>query len=140
MKFVINGEPVAQGRPRLSTINGRARAFDPPKSKEWKQRAKELFWIQMKRNNYSVIDKACIVSIKIYKTIPESYTKGKQLLCASNKIRPTTKPDLDNYIKCVMDAMGGVVWHDDNLVVGFFDCGKYYTIDNPRVEVIVEEF
>ncbi len=32
----IPAEPIAQGRPRLSSRGGFARAYDPPKSRSWK--------------------------------------------------------------------------------------------------------
>lgn len=36
MKFTIYGEPVAQGRPRFSTAGGYPRAYDPAKSRDYK--------------------------------------------------------------------------------------------------------
>ena len=36
VKFFIPGEPVAQGRPRATTINGRTRMYDAPKSATYK--------------------------------------------------------------------------------------------------------
>lgn len=40
-RVVVNGEPVPQGRPRLTTINGHARAYDPAKSRNYKQLKKK---------------------------------------------------------------------------------------------------
>ena len=42
VKFRIKAEPIAQGRPRLTTIHGQARAFDPKKSKDWKSFIKDV--------------------------------------------------------------------------------------------------
>lgn len=139
MKFIIDEEPVAQGRPRIST-KGRPRAFDPKKSKEWKNYVSNCVWVQMKQNRWDIIDKACVLSIKVYKSVPKSYSKKKTALCHSGEIRPITKPDLDNYIKGVKDGMNGIVWTDDAIVVDYFDTGKYYVEENgrPRVEAIVE--
>lgn len=36
LKFIVPGEPCAQGRPRFTTIGGYARAYDPAKSKNYK--------------------------------------------------------------------------------------------------------
>lgn len=37
IEFTIYGEPVAQGRPRATTINGMVRMYDPKKSRDFKQ-------------------------------------------------------------------------------------------------------
>nr|WP_326134879.1 RusA family crossover junction endodeoxyribonuclease [Cytobacillus horneckiae] len=37
IKFTVFGEPVAQGRPRATTINGQVRMYDPAKSKNFKE-------------------------------------------------------------------------------------------------------
>lgn len=52
-------------------------------------------------------------------------------------IRPTTKPDIDNVQKAVMDALTGVWYVDDSQIVESH-VGKWYS-ENPRVEVTVEE-
>ena len=48
-------------------------------------------------------------------------------------IRPAKKPDIDNVIKSILDALNGVAYHDDTQVVAVF-AEKYYS-DTPRVEV-----
>lgn len=48
-------------------------------------------------------------------------------------IRPTKKPDMDNCIKVIADALNKLAYHDDTQIV---DCQirKFYS-DDPRVEV-----
>lgn len=52
------------------------------------------------------------------------------------------KPDLDNCIKSVKDALKGVTWVDDAQVCGYERPFKYYAEKGgaPRVEVTVIEF
>ena len=52
-------------------------------------------------------------------------------------IRPTTKPDTDNYLKGVLDALNTVVFKDDSQVVGMV-AQKFYSCE-PRIEIIVVE-
>jgi hypothetical protein len=40
--IVVDGEPVAQGRPRFSTRGGVFRAYDPPDSRDYKDYIKML--------------------------------------------------------------------------------------------------
>lgn len=48
---------------------------------------------------------------------------------------PTVKPDVDNFNKAVFDALNGLVWRDDALIVRH-DCEKVYGAPT-RVEVTV---
>ena len=52
-------------------------------------------------------------------------------------LRPTTKPDIDNVIKAVLDGLNGVAYADDSQVVAL-SASKCYS-DDPRVVVIVED-
>ncbi|MEG2395214.1 MAG: RusA family crossover junction endodeoxyribonuclease, partial [Ruthenibacterium sp.] len=49
--------------------------------------------------------------------IPKSYPKKKAALCCQNIIRPTCKPDMDNVVKVVADALNGIAYHDDSGIV-----------------------
>nr|WP_262336409.1 RusA family crossover junction endodeoxyribonuclease [Limosilactobacillus fermentum] len=47
--------------------------------------------------------------------------------------RPTVKPDLDNYIKSTFDALNGILWVDDNLIISL-EAKKYYA-EQPHLTV-----
>ena len=47
-----------------------------------------------------------------------------------------SKPDLDKLIRCVLDALTGVAWHDDSQVVEVI-ASKYYR-DQPGVFITLE--
>ena len=52
-------------------------------------------------------------------------------------IRPTKKPDIDNVVKALADALNHVAYRDDTQIV---DCQvrKFYA-DEPRVEVLIRQ-
>ncbi|WP_334299865.1 RusA family crossover junction endodeoxyribonuclease [Anaerobutyricum hallii] len=50
-------------------------------------------------------------------------------------MRPTKKPDLDNVIKSILDALNKVAYHDDTQIVSL-SMEKFYS-DSPRVEVTI---
>lgn len=52
-------------------------------------------------------------------------------------IRPTKKPDLDNIMKCVTDALNEIAYQDDKQIVSA-SIEKYYS-EEPRVEVAIME-
>ena len=78
------------------------------------------------------------LSVKVYRSIPKSFSKKKHAAAAEGTILPTTKPDLDNYIKGIKDALSSIVWHDDNQVVEYRNCAKLYS-DKPRVVIEVNK-
>jgi len=135
--IIIMGEPVAQGRPRMSTFNGHARAYDPAKSRNWKQIASMIAGKKME--NKSLMEGELSLSIRAYRSIPKSFSKKKTAAAIAGKIRPTTKPDLDNIVKSATDACNGILFHDDSQIVAFHEpFGKWFS-DKPRVEIEVKE-
>lgn len=134
--IVIAGEPVAQGRPRLSTANGYARAYDPAKSRNWKQIASMIAGKEMK--DKKLMEGELSLSLRVFRSIPKSFSKKKTAPAIEGKVRPATRPDLDNYVKGALDAINGIVMKDDSQIVAFHEpFGKFYS-DRPRVEIEIK--
>jgi Holliday junction resolvase RusA-like endonuclease len=79
---------------------------------------------------------AVAVEIKVYKSIPKSWSKRKREQAEQGLIAAAVKPDIDNYSKLVLDAMNGLFWRDDAQITELIT-RKYYAA-MPRVEVKVE--
>jgi Holliday junction resolvase RusA-like endonuclease len=78
---------------------------------------KKLIAWEAKRHVTTPIEGAVTVKLGFVYPIPESWTKKKKALALNNELLPKVKPDIDNVIKGVFDALNGIVWKDDNLVV-----------------------
>lgn len=76
------------------------------------------------------------ISIVALFSIPQS--KGKKLKDSMLKgdILPTKKPDSDNIIKIILDALNGACYHDDAQICKLSFEKKYSEI--PRVEVKIK--
>ncbi|MDQ0158997.1 RusA family crossover junction endodeoxyribonuclease [Alkalibacillus salilacus] len=133
--FTIHGQPVAQGRARATTFKGQARMYDPAKSKHYKHYV-QLSAAQHKPSN--LLKGPIDLTVRVYRPIPKSMPKYKRKLIDDGQLRPTTKPDVDNYLKAIKDALNGIIWHDDSQVVNVH-IEKYYD-DQPRVEVEIREW
>lgn len=132
IEFEIVGEPVGKGRPRFSTLNGHAVAFTPAKTANYENLVKISY--QQKYAGLVISAGVPIVAhIDAYFTIPKSTSKKARAEMLSGKRRPTKKPDADNIIKSVLDALNGIAYHDDSQVVGVI-INKYYS-DTPKVVV-----
>ena len=49
--------------------------------------------------------------------IPASWSKRRNAAAIVGSICPTSRPDIDNYLKSAMDAINGIVVADDSLIV-----------------------
>lgn len=141
IKLVIYGEPVPQGRPRFARIGKYVHAYDPQKSKDYKQLVR--FWIaqQLKKiEGWKPLENALYVDITFHLSIPASWSKKKRIEAANGLIRPVSKNagDIDNLCKCVTDGATGLLWVDDGIITDAH-IRKRYTAELARTEIIVKE-
>jgi Holliday junction resolvase RusA-like endonuclease len=115
--IVVEGDPVGKGRPRASTIGGRARLYTPAKTKNYEQRVKDEAIKAMGGMPY--FETPCLVELNIICAVPASYPRKKREQALAGDLLPTKKPDTDNVLKAVCDAFNGVVWRDDVLATDF---------------------
>ena len=65
-----------------------------------------------------------------------SYLQKNRELMLNNEISPTKKPDVDNILKIVLDALNGVAYDDDKQVTSSFP-RKRYAYGDHKTECIV---
>lgn len=131
--FTIPGEPVAKGRPKFTKAG---HTYTPPKTVAYENLVKLCY--KQKYSGKCFSDNAQLsVEVKAYMSIPKSKPKKWQAEAQEDVIRPTKRPDTDNILKIIQDALNGVAYRDDAQIVESI-CEKYYS-DKPRVEVRIEE-
>ena len=133
-RFVIEGEPVAKGRPRFDARSGRTHT--PKKTEQWEERARRL--MRLERGLVAPIAGPVVVETIAYFRIPPSWPKWKRETAARGALAHVSKPDADNVLKAAEDALNGVVLRDDSFIVDSI-VRKRYDI-NPRVEITVTEW
>ncbi len=126
IKLTIPGEPVAKARPR---VTGHV-TYTPGKTKNYETLVKELYFVKHKQ---TLLEGELKINIKAYFKIPKSTSKKKKAEMNSGKIRPTKRPDIDNVIKSITDALNGVAYDDDSQIVSVV-AEKYWS-EEPRVEI-----
>lgn len=115
----IPGEPVAQARPRFAHVQSKTRgtvsvAYDEKKSRSSKEYIRLM--AAQEWGGQPLMEGPLKMNLVIVRSIPASWSLKKQALALARYILPTTKPDTDNYLKGVKDALKGVIWRDDSLV------------------------
>lgn len=134
IQFTVYGEPTAQGRPKFSTRGGFAKAYDPAKSRDYKD------YVKLAASEHApkaLLEGPLGMVLTVYRSTPKSFSKIKATLAESGQLTPTTKPDIDNYLKGVKDALKGVIWKDDSQVVEVFARKRYSA--RPRIEVKIKQ-
>ncbi|MCO6541583.1 MAG: RusA family crossover junction endodeoxyribonuclease [Lactobacillus sp.] len=136
MKLVINKIPLSQSRPRFSRRGGVSKAYDTKKIHDYKQM---IAWIYREKYGFHKLPKGAPlrVTVTFYREIQKSISKAEHQKRLENKIMPIVKPDIDNYIKAVLDGLNGVAFADDNQIVEIH-AKKLYS-NNPRTEIEVIE-
>ena len=135
VKFEVLGVPVGKGRPKFSTVNGHAVAYTPAKTANYETLVRLSY--QQKYAGCTFEKNAPLMAdITALFPIPKSASKKLQAKMLSGAVRPTKKPDCDNIIKAVLDALNGVAYYDDSQVVKICIRKRYDT--NPRtiIEII----
>ena len=122
--MTVNTTPVPKGRPRFYGNH----AVTPEKTRIYEALIRDSW-------TYGKIEGPIIVSMKFTFEIPKSYSKKKR---SELLYRPkTTKPDLDNLVKAVLDGLQGEAFEDDSSVCGIVATKEYGT--EPKVSIVVEE-
>lgn len=114
--FQVPGEPVAKGRPKLGTVNGRAMAFTPKKTRTFESTVREIVGKAWTRE--PIAERPIFVRMTFVRLIPQSWPIKKRNAAIAGTLFPTGRPDLDNFQKAITDAMNTIVYTDDALIVG----------------------
>ncbi|MFI8375585.1 RusA family crossover junction endodeoxyribonuclease [Pseudomonas helleri] len=115
VSFVVPGEAVGKGRPRVSTIGGHTRMFTPQKTANYETLI--AMAAQQAMAGRELIGGPVLVEMKILVTVAASWSKKKTAEALAGDVMPTKKPDADNVLKAICDAINGIVFKDDVQVV-----------------------
>lgn len=137
MRFEFNIEPVEQARPRATRMGKGIRLYDPKKVTVFKRKLGMLARQQMLDRGLDPFDGPLEVRMEFYRPVQASISKKERSRRLSGVHRPTVKPDLDNYIKSTSDALNGILWADDNLIISL-QADKFYS-ERPRLVVEINE-
>jgi len=132
-KIIVWGEPKTKSRARVVKKGKQVFSYTPASTKQYENLIL-LSSLEQKPNKPS--ESPIRLTWKVYKPIPKNFSKKKAELAEQGILRPTVKPDLDNYLKC-KDALTKVFWKDDAQIVEI-RASKYYSY-KPRLEIEIEE-
>lgn len=124
--IVVYGLAVPQGRPRAVRRGNYIGVYEDKASRNWKQ---DIKWQAINQGLKNPIDSPIYLQIHFFLPRPKSLPK--------RIIYHTRKPDLDNLVKAVKDALRGLAYRDDSQIVRM-EAWKGYG-NPPRVEIAIME-
>ena len=128
--FIVPGPPVAKGRPRV----GKYGTYTPDKTVNYENLVQFSYLEKYKQAH--LLEGPLKLTIDFDFPIPKSTSKKNRELMLLGEIRPTKKPDLDNCMKIITDALNGIAYKDDSQIV-VAALSKFYSED-PRACVRIE--
>ena len=128
IRFEVPGAPAGKGRARFVRATGHA--YTPARTGKYEGLVR-LAAAQAMAGSAPIAG-ACAVAIRALVPAPQSWSRKKRAAALAGNLYPTTRPDVDNYAKIILDACNGVVFIDDKQVV-LLRVSKAYS-DRPRLE------
>ena len=122
--FTVPGTPVGKGRPRFARRSAFVTTYTPEKTASYENLVKLKAEEAMVGRD--LISGAVAVTILLFITPPTSWSNKKMLQALNHEILPTTKPDIDNVTKQLMDAMTRQGFWKDDVQVVELHCRKIY--------------
>lgn len=135
LAFTVPGDPVGKGRPRFARVGKGMRAYTPAATKSYEQAVALLARASLGRRG--PLQGPLAVRIDAWCPIPASWSRRKHAQALDEHLMPTTKPDIDNVAKAVLDALNEIAFADDAQIVDL-TCSKRYG-SQPHLEVTVRE-
>ena len=133
-EFEIPSRIIGKGRPRLNSYTGKV--YTPTRTKDYEELVEQYFLLKYPR--YKTLDGRIKMDIVAYFEVPKSTSKLVKTQMMENKISPTKKPDIDNIVKIILDAMNNIAFKDDTQITKISVEKKYSEIE--KVFVRIEEY
>jgi Holliday junction resolvase RusA-like endonuclease len=129
--FELAGHPQGKGRARAFRRGNFIGHYTPEKTRSYESMIRGAAMDAMKER--LPLDCPLFVQLTAIFDIPKSYSRARRSAAICGEEKPAKKPDIDNIIKAWVDAMNGVVFKDDALIVR----GEYAKVYGPAPMVVV---
>lgn len=130
-EFEVPGKIIGKGRPRLNSYTGSV--YTPTRTKDYETLVEQYFLLKYPR--FKPFEGRVQVEINANFEIPKSTKKAEKDLMLENKINPTKKPDIDNIVKIILDAMNGIAFKDDTQITKLCVEKKYAASESIIVRI-----
>jgi Holliday junction resolvase RusA-like endonuclease len=103
IRFSMAGDPKAKGRPRATVRGAHASVYTDAATRKYEASITKLARRAM--GNRPPLEGPLLVALRFRMPIPKSAPKRDKAAMAAGEIAHTSKPDTDNMVKAVLDAI-----------------------------------
>jgi len=130
VQFVLAGKPMAKGRIRFTN---KGHGYTPARTVAYEGQLAAA--AQTAMNGRPPVEGPVAVTLEVHMPIAASWSRARKQDAEIGKIRPTGRPDLDNFAK-MLDALNHIVWSDNSQIVEL-TVFKRYSL-TPQMAVTVD--
>lgn len=138
IRFFVPGLPVGKGRPVAKVRklgNGKHTVMMQTPEKTVNYEAKVALAAEAAMAGRAPVEGPMVLCLDVHLPVAASWSKRDKAEALADIAPPTKKPDLDNCVKAICDAINGIVWVDDVQVVDVVMRKRYREIPGVYVEV-----
>jgi len=107
VKIRLNYEPVAKGRPKTAFTNGIIRTYTPARTKKAQDAIKTAIMAFLEKGKIKPFPARTPLKLVV------TFYRCKSMWLPKYVSMPYIKPDLDNFLKLLQDALNGTLIPDD---------------------------
>ena len=128
--FTVYMEPVPKARARISIKNGKAWAYTPSKTLKAELTIRDAF---MKIADGEFFERNIPVKLTV------SFFRAKPASTSKKVLLPITAPDIDNYIKTILDSLRNYAFVSDAQVTNIQAVKRFGFPPRVEIEIIEDE-
>jgi Holliday junction resolvase RusA-like endonuclease len=129
--FEVPGIIVGKQRPRFARRGNKITTYTPAKT----ENAETKIALFAKQSGVELTESAVSLDIRLFFQVPKSWPNKKREHALEGKIPHTTRPDIDNCIKTIKDALKGIAYGDDSQVIEIHAIKQYSTKSKTIIQI-----
>ncbi len=127
VEIVFPFEPTPKGRPRFSKYG----AYTPAKTRNYEKQLETYY----AKTCSEYFEGPIRINVEFRMPIPKSTTKKLREKMLSGEVKHTKKPDTDNLLKAVTDALNGLAFKDDSQITRIVATKHYSQYPGTRLTI-----
>lgn len=135
IQFTVPGRLGGKGRPRFAAIASRVRVFTPKKTKYYEAIVRHFAIQALGEGIRRQLEGPLALRVNIRLQHPKRFS----LKMRNAAVWPMGKPDLDNVLKLVGDALNGIAYKDDAQIASAYIERLYDSRQPEQVQVSITE-